>query len=74
MLSPELCAILACPLDHGALIYLPSESLLYNPRLHRSYRIDDDIPVLLIEESIVVDDTEHARLMAIADAIVSKED
>jgi uncharacterized protein YbaR (Trm112 family) len=39
--------------------------LLYNPRLRRAYRIDDGIPVLLIDEARdVVDDDEHARLMA----------
>ncbi|WP_459797770.1 Trm112 family protein, partial [Mycobacterium riyadhense] len=37
---------------------------LYNPRLRRAYRIDDGIPVLLIDEARDVDDEEHARLMA----------
>ena len=37
---------------------------LYNPRLHRRYAIRDDIPVMLIDEAIDVDDAEHERLMA----------
>jgi len=38
--------------------------LLYNPRLRRAYRIEDGIPVLLIDEARDVDDDEHARFMA----------
>ena len=33
-------------------------------RLRRAYRIEDGIPVLLIDEARDVDDDEHARLMA----------
>jgi uncharacterized protein YbaR (Trm112 family) len=63
-LDPELLEILACPLDHGPLWYLPEERCLYNPRLRRRYRIEGDIPVMLVEESELVDDEEHARLCA----------
>ncbi|EUA90840.1 hypothetical protein I551_2669 [Mycobacterium ulcerans str. Harvey] len=38
--------------------------LLYNPRLRRAYRIDDDIPVLLIDQARDVTDDEHARFTA----------
>jgi uncharacterized protein YbaR (Trm112 family) len=37
---------------------------LYNPRLRRAYRIEDGIPVLLIDEARDVDDDEHARFIA----------
>ena len=40
------------------------DELLYNPRLRRAYRIEDGIPVLLVDEARDVDDDEHARLMA----------
>ncbi len=63
-LATELLEILACPDDKGPLYYLEGESVLYNPRLHRRYDIRDDIPVMLIDESTVVDDGEHDRLMA----------
>ena len=63
-LSPTLLEILACPEDKGPLYYVESESLLYNPRLHRRYDVRDDIPVMLIPESTTVDDAEHERLMA----------
>jgi uncharacterized protein len=66
-LATELLEILACPDDKGPLYYLEGESVLYNPRLHRRYDIRDDIPVMLIDESTVVDDGEHDRLMAIVE-------
>lgn len=63
-LDPLLLDILACPEDKGPLYYLESENSLYNPRLKRRYRIDDDIPVMLIDEAETVGDAEHDRLMA----------
>ncbi len=67
-LHPELLAILACPQDKGPLWYFEDESLLYNPRLRRSYRIDSDIPVMLIDEASDVSDDEHERLMSKAES------
>ncbi len=58
----SLLAILVCPADRGPLLLIDDE-LLYNPRLRRAYRIEDGIPVLLIDEARDVDDDEHARLM-----------
>ncbi len=67
-LDSQLLAILACPEDKGPLLYFEDESSLYNPRTKRRYRIDDDIPVMLIDESEVVDDAEHTRLTAKAES------
>lgn len=67
-LDPMLLEILACPEDKGPLYYLEDEQALYNPRLKRRYRIEDDIPVMLIDEAETVDDAEHARLMARVEA------
>lgn len=63
-LDPRLLEILACPQDKGPLLYFESEQSLYNPRSKRRYRIEDNIPVMLVEESEIVSDEEHARLMA----------
>ena len=63
-LDPLLLEILACPEDKGPLYYVEDEQVLYNPRLKRRYRIDDDIPVMLIDEAETVDGAEHDRLMA----------
>lgn len=61
MLDENLLSILVCPADRGPLMY--TADLLYNPRLRRAYRIDDGIPVLLVDEARDVDDAEHARLV-----------
>ncbi|MEJ5254711.1 MAG: Trm112 family protein [Acidimicrobiales bacterium] len=67
-LDPQLLEILACPEDKGPLLYFEDENVLYNPRLRRCYDIRDGIPIMLIDEARTVDDDEHARLMAKADA------
>ena len=66
MIDETLLSILVCPADRGPLVLVgkDDEALLYNPRLRRAYRIEDSIPVLLVDEAIEVDDDEHARLMA----------
>jgi uncharacterized protein YbaR (Trm112 family) len=67
-LDKILLDILACPEDKGPLYYFEDEDALYNPRLHRRYRIRDDIPVMLVDEAETVDDAEHDRLMARTEA------
>jgi uncharacterized protein YbaR (Trm112 family) len=67
-LDPQLLEILACPEDKGPLLYFADESSLYNPRLKRRYEVRDDIPIMLIDEATSVDDAEHQRLVAKAEA------
>ena len=64
MVDDALLSILVCPADRGPLVLVAPDDVLYNPRLRRAYRIEDGIPVLLIDEARDVDDDEHARLMA----------
>ena len=66
MLDDSLLSILVCPADRGPLVLVNpgAGELLYNPRLRRAYRIEDGIPVLLVDEAIEVSDDEHAQLMA----------
>jgi uncharacterized protein len=66
VIDEELLRILVCPADRGPLVLVDDadDRLLYNPRLHRAYRIEDNIPVLLIDEAVEVGDDEHARLIA----------
>lgn len=66
MLDQKLLSILVCPVDHGPLLSV--DNLLYNPRLHKAYRIDDGIPVLLIDEAVDVGPEQHQRLMSRAQA------
>ena len=67
-LDARLLEILACPTDKQGLLYFADEDTLYNPRLQRSYRIEDGIPVMLIDEATAVDAAEHDRLVAKAEA------
>jgi uncharacterized protein YbaR (Trm112 family) len=67
-LDPQLLEILACPEDKGPLLYFADEDTLYNPRLKRRYAIREDIPIMLIDEADTVDDAEHERLLAKAEA------
>ena len=63
MLDEKLLAILVCPEDRGPLLSVDDE-FLYNPRLRRAYRIEDGVPVLLIDEAVTVtDDAEHNRML-----------
>ena len=63
-LDATLLSILVCPDHRGPLLVVGDA--LYNPRLRRKYRIDDGIPVLLVDEAVSVDDDEHQRLLAAA--------
>ena len=67
-LHARLLEILACPSDKGPLLYFADEDSLYNPRLRLRYRVDDGIPVMLMDEAASIDDTEHERLLAKAEA------
>ena len=63
MVDDKLLSILVCPQDRGPLL-LVGDEYLYNPRLRRAYRIEDGIPVLLVDEAIAVtDDAEHQRML-----------
>lgn len=65
-LDLALLRILVCPEDKRSLLYFESEGCLYNVRTRRRYEVVDGIPVMLVEESRVLDDAEHARLVALA--------
>ena len=66
MLDPKLLDILVCPADRGPLLLAGDR--LYNPRLRKAYRIEDGIPVLLVDEATDVGPDEHEQLMGIAGA------
>ena len=63
-IESALLSILACPEDKGPLYYLEAEGVLFNPRLRRTYKVVDGIPVMLIEEATIVNQVEHERIMA----------
>jgi len=51
VLSPDLLSILACPACKGELIYDPTGQTLTCNRCRLRYKIEDDIPVMLVEEA-----------------------
>lgn len=67
-LDPKLLDILACPEDKGPLLYFAVDQVLYNPRLKRKYRVEADVPQMLIDEATTADAAEHERLLAKAAA------
>ena len=55
-LDSFLLALLEDPVDHGELLYVPSENVLYNPRKRVVYEVRDSIAVLLPDEAKPVTD------------------
>jgi uncharacterized protein YbaR (Trm112 family) len=70
-LDAFLIGLLVDPVDHEALLYVPSKSVLYNPRRKVAYEVRGAIPVLLPDEARAVDDDEHAALTGAADAVTT---
>ncbi len=50
-LDPELLEILVCPECRGELEYDGDEEILRCPACRLEYRIEDDIPIMLIDEA-----------------------
>ena len=65
-LEDALLDILVCPIDKRGLLYFADDALLYNPRLRRLYRIEDDVPLMLAHQAVPVPEEEHQRLMKCA--------
>jgi uncharacterized protein YbaR (Trm112 family) len=55
-IDPQLLAILACPLCKTEVKMTEDERGLKCVKCHRVYRIEDDIPVMLIDEATVEPD------------------
>lgn len=63
MISKELLEILCCPESKADLV-LDEETLVStDKKTRRRYRIDNDIPVMLIEESEVLSLEDWAAIM-----------
>ena len=61
-LSRDLLDVLVCPKSKQPLVYFESESFLFCPTSRLKYRIDEDVPVLLVDEAVEVDVAEAAVL------------
>lgn len=63
MINPDLLNILCCPESKADLV-LDGDTLVSTDRkTRRRYRIDDDIPVMLIDESEQLSEEEWLSIM-----------
>ncbi len=67
-LDPELLEILVCPESKEPLLYFEQENFLFCPDSRLKYSIEDDIPVMLIEEAERLSEQEAQALVARAPA------
>ncbi|MHB1087945.1 MAG: Trm112 family protein [Acidimicrobiales bacterium] len=58
-LDSFLLELLEDPVDHGSLLYIEGDQVLYNPRRRVAYQVLDSIPVLLPDEASPVSDERH---------------
>lgn len=59
-IPPELLDILVCPVDKAKVELLPGESGLKCSQCKRVYPIREDIPVMLVEEATIEEDTPQS--------------
>ena len=64
LLDPELLKILACPESKAPLVLVGDWLYSTDPNTRRRYPVRDGIPIMLIDESEVVDQAEFDRIMA----------
>ena len=68
MLDEKLLSILVCPEDRGPLLLVDDDRQILESMtewLRHAYRIEDGVPVLLIDEAVsVADEAEHERMLA----------
>ncbi|HHN74356.1 MAG TPA: Trm112 family protein [Acidobacteria bacterium] len=65
-LQPWFAQLLVCPESKKPLIYFRDENFLFCPDSKLKYRIEDDIPVLLVDEAERLSDERVAELLAAA--------
>ena len=72
-IAQELLDILVCPESREPLVYFPGggddgsgDEFLLCPASKLRYRVDDGIPVMLVEEAERLDDAEVERLVSLA--------
>jgi hypothetical protein len=67
-LDPELLEILVCPESKKPLVYFQDEDFLFCPDSRLKYRIEEGIPVMLIEEAERLSEESARGLMERAPA------
>jgi uncharacterized protein YbaR (Trm112 family) len=77
MLAPDLLELLRCPRSRAPLLYFPrgeadrdeADAFLLSPSARLRYRIEEGVPVLLVEEAEELAEREVARLVERAKAL-----
>ena len=65
MINREFLKILVCPDSRAPLVPAKDGGLVsMDPETRRLYRVEDEIPILLIDESTVLTEEEHEEAMA----------
>ena len=62
-LDPELLNILVCPESHARLVQVGEWLYSTDPVTRRRYPIREGIPIMLLEESEVVESQEHRNAL-----------
>ena len=62
-INPELMEILVCPESHARLVQVGDWLYSTDPATRRRYPIRDGIPIMLIDESEVVNPEEFERIV-----------
>lgn len=62
--AADLFDLLVCPESRKPLKLVGQRLISTCPTTRRAYRVDEGIPVMLVEESVVVPQDEWQRLMA----------
>ena len=55
-LDPALLEVLVCPITHGPLKYDKVRNELVSHQLGRAFPVRDGVPIMLVEESRLLDD------------------
>jgi len=66
-LDPELLALLVCPVSGAALVEDGDTLVSRDAATRRRYRVDDGIPVLLVDDSETLDEDEWRSVIEAAD-------
>jgi len=65
-LQPWFVELLVCPESKRPLVYFSEENFLFCPDSRMKYRIEEGIPVLLVEEAEKLEEAQAAELERLA--------
>ena len=68
-LARELLDVLVCPKSKEPLLYFEADGFLFCPASRLKYRIDQGVPVLLVDEAAQLDQAEADQLRKQAKAL-----